>query len=806
MKAWALAGAAGFAALLILLPRYSPAPWAPAEARRHAVETARRLQWDISGWTFEITAQPQNEWRQLKRAFPRSDAARALPSVRYRVFARPSSGQATFAVEFGEQGQLLALRRKGDAAHPLGPLPVESLPGLFAPGDPGRYARWVPGQAPVRRPPDLRKRRDGRPPAGGGPRRERPTWFWEAPDPAPADFVILTSGPDDRLEEARLNVELPKALREAIRPAGETAATAASGFGGFLLVLATIFSAFQFIRQIGIRRDYLMLGLRVAVVAAALLTALLLLGGPMSIVRHTGWEGSSDPRSEGSVWFGIFVGRPFAFALPLAAGFLLIRGGQIRAWLGVAGAALRGHWYVGHWRAAWAGAAGGAALSALAPLLAWLGPEGAFLSRPALSLVYHPFPAFAVLRDFTLASYPGLLLFAVLFPLLLKPDRISRFRLVLLAGAGFFLMASRGRALEDQGWLMLAYTALWLAGSWLVFHRLGLTGLLAAWLTAMALPLLAVFLGRLGGFWLPAVQMAAVCALPGVGVLLAARRPGPAGDEDEFAAEIERRNHPATAPRLRSEREHLLSEFALAREAQEGMLPAQPPEVPGYSIGACCLPAREVGGDLFDFLPFPGGRLGLCVADVSGKGVPAALYMTLTKGMLSAEQDIGSPPHTLARTLNAQLLAAGKRRTFVTLILAVLDPASGEVELVRAGHNPALLWSAASRTAVHLQPGGIGLGLAADSLFHPALESRTFTLGAGDILVLYSDGLTEAMNRRDELFGEGRLIAAVTRLAHLDAGGLTAALRGEVETFAGGAAAHDDLTLVVLKREDGAGG
>ena len=211
------------------------------------------------------------------------------------------------------------------------------------------------------------------------------------------------------------------------------------------------------------------------------------------------------------------------------------------------------------------------------------------------------------------------------------------------------------------------------------------------------------------------------------------------------------------------------------------------------------MPARDVGGDLYDFLEFPDGRLGLCVADVSGKGVPAALYMTMTKGLLASERRYATGVQELALALYEPLHQAGKKKTFVTLALARLDPRTGSVEVIRAGHNPLLWWRASQNEAVWLQPAGLGLGLVSNKLFSTRLERQTIQLEPGDALLLYSDGLTEAENPAQELFGDERLLQILEKFSDLDAEGLLQAILADVEEFKQGADPHDDLTLMVVK-------
>ena len=250
---------------------------------------------------------------------------------------------------------------------------------------------------------------------------------------------------------------------------------------------------------------------------------------------------------------------------------------------------------------------------------------------------------------------------------------------------------------------------------------------------------------------------------------------------------------------IATQRETFETEFAMAREAQQRLLPAIPARLDGFSLAASCHPAREVGGDLYDFFRYPDGTYGLCVADVSGKGVPAALYMTMTKGILAAASRDAADLPALALALNAQLHEAGRKKTFVTMALGRLDAERRTLEYLRAGHNSILWRRSAAGKSEYRQPKGVGLGLTGNRLFERAIEMETLALEAGDVVVFYSDGITEAMNAARELYGEERLQAVVESNAGLDAAGLEREILREVREFMAGEPPHDDMTLFVLR-------
>ena len=175
-------------------------------------------------------------------------------------------------------------------------------------------------------------------------------------------------------------------------------------------------------------------------------------------------------------------------------------------------------------------------------------------------------------------------------------------------------------------------------------------------------------------------------------------------------------------------RMRLHAEFEVARKAQEDALPTSPPAVEGYSIAGSCEPAQQVGGDLYDYFSLADGRLGIAVADVSGKGVPAALYMMVTKGLLAATTRDSSDLAYILQQINRHLYTACKKKVFVTLAAVALDPVARRLQHGRAGHNPILWRRAALGETVVLKPPGLGLGMTPGERFN-----RGFVEGPGAI-------------------------------------------------------------------------
>jgi serine phosphatase RsbU (regulator of sigma subunit) len=262
--------------------------------------------------------------------------------------------------------------------------------------------------------------------------------------------------------------------------------------------------------------------------------------------------------------------------------------------------------------------------------------------------------------------------------------------------------------------------------------------------------------------------------------------------EEEFDALRRERER-----KLVTRRERLVGEFALAQQAQQRMLPHRPPAIHGLDVAAICVPAQQVGGDLFDYIHLADSRFAFCVADVSGKGVSAALYMTMVKGLLAASTETADLV-SIASTLNQHLYRVMEKRSFVTLMLAALDPSSRRLEVLRAGHPP-LLHARADGSVEFLASNGMGAGLMPSSTFQRRLSSAHVKLAVGDVAVLYSDGVTEAMNRHREEFGEDRLAAVVSSAVTESAIHIRDGILAAIAEFQAGTPAHDDITVVVLK-------
>jgi sigma-B regulation protein RsbU (phosphoserine phosphatase) len=252
--------------------------------------------------------------------------------------------------------------------------------------------------------------------------------------------------------------------------------------------------------------------------------------------------------------------------------------------------------------------------------------------------------------------------------------------------------------------------------------------------------------------------------------------------------------------REQAEKDRLEEELRIAREIQMSLLPAQGTVTPpGLRVAALCLPAAEVGGDYYDLLPLSETKMGLLVADVSGKGTSAALYMAELKGLvLSLSRIYDSPKHLLAEA-NRILSANMDSRSFVTMTYAVVDTEKRTLRHARAGHNPILHFEARTGKTHVLAPPGLGLGIDRGPRFEQVLEEVETPLASGDLFLFFTDGLSEAMNMESELFGEGRLRRILEQGAGIPGEELKERILAEIRAFVGEAAQHDDMTLVLLK-------
>jgi phosphoserine phosphatase RsbU/P len=251
-----------------------------------------------------------------------------------------------------------------------------------------------------------------------------------------------------------------------------------------------------------------------------------------------------------------------------------------------------------------------------------------------------------------------------------------------------------------------------------------------------------------------------------------------------------------------AEKRRLEEELRIAREIQMSLLPRHAAPMPGITLAALCVPAREVGGDYYDFFVLGPRRLGMLVADVAGKGTSAALYMAELKGLMLSLSQIHESPRRLLIEVNRIIAANLDSRSFITMTYAVVDLERRTLTYARAGHTPLVHRTASAPPQARLvAPSGMVVGLQLDGMEHrfaELLEEVTVPLVDGDVFLLYTDGLSEAMNADGDLFSEERLRVLVEEHGGLGSDGLRERIVRDVEAHVATADPHDDMTLIVV--------
>jgi len=250
-----------------------------------------------------------------------------------------------------------------------------------------------------------------------------------------------------------------------------------------------------------------------------------------------------------------------------------------------------------------------------------------------------------------------------------------------------------------------------------------------------------------------------------------------------------------------AEQERIQNEMQLAQDIQQTLLPAEVPDLEGYEIASHYESAKEVGGDYFDFIQVDKDTLGIVVADVSGKGVPGSLIMTMIRTALRTEaRSLKSASEVLAR-VNEFVVNDMKKGMFVTLFYVIVDSKKRRINYASAGHNPMILFRQGTKKTYYLNPRGfpVGISLPDPELFKKSIESDTIQLAEDDILLIYTDGITEAMNNSRELFSEERLLDSVRTFGNLRAQEFIDKLKDEIHSFTEGYEQNDDITVVAIK-------
>jgi phosphoserine phosphatase RsbU/P len=256
-----------------------------------------------------------------------------------------------------------------------------------------------------------------------------------------------------------------------------------------------------------------------------------------------------------------------------------------------------------------------------------------------------------------------------------------------------------------------------------------------------------------------------------------------------------------------AEKGRLEQEMFAAREIQQKLLPSGSPRMKGLTVNAFLQPAREVAGDYYDFLPITDTMMGMLIADVAGKGLAAGLYMAQLKVIVQSLSRLHHEPRAFLAAVNKVVSANLDGKSFITMSYGVIDIERGEMTFARAGHCPLIHvpanQPAGLRKARLLVPDGLVVGLQIDdgTMFDNLLQEQTVRLAPGDLVVWFTDGISETMNQAFDCFGEDRLAQVVEQYAHLPFDQLRSYILAELRGFAAGADQHDDMTMILMRMD-----
>lgn len=245
-----------------------------------------------------------------------------------------------------------------------------------------------------------------------------------------------------------------------------------------------------------------------------------------------------------------------------------------------------------------------------------------------------------------------------------------------------------------------------------------------------------------------------------------------------------------------TDRKMMDHELAIAADIQENLMPKKIPQIPGLEITAYYKPCRDIGGDYYDFVEIDKDHLGVVVADVAGKGIPGALVMVEARAFLRSESAKDLDPRAVLSRVNRLLHQDIPRGMFVTMFYIVLDTSKFILNCVSVGHNPLVLWRAATNSCYIVNPNGIALGIDRGPIFERTVREQSVQLMPGDRFVIYTDGVVEAMNEQKQLFGAQRFYRTVKEYASRDSAEFMSMLLKAVEEHQGKAEQNDDITIV----------
>lgn len=240
-------------------------------------------------------------------------------------------------------------------------------------------------------------------------------------------------------------------------------------------------------------------------------------------------------------------------------------------------------------------------------------------------------------------------------------------------------------------------------------------------------------------------------------------------------------------------------ELEIAREIQVSLQPQNLPEISWLSLSSFSKPAKIVGGDFFNIVKRQDNRMLSVVGDVAGKGIPAALYAAHIQSMFESLSEQSTSPADIMNRLNQLICKRLREGDFITAVIAFFEPEKSTMTIARAGHNWPLLYSARTKTIASLKPSGVCLGVDEDMGFSSCLQEKTLPVHSGDVLLLYSDGVTEAMDASNQLFDLPRLESALKENAELSAEKILAGINHRLDEFVQSEEFHDDVTMLAIK-------
>ncbi len=249
-----------------------------------------------------------------------------------------------------------------------------------------------------------------------------------------------------------------------------------------------------------------------------------------------------------------------------------------------------------------------------------------------------------------------------------------------------------------------------------------------------------------------------------------------------------------------NEKKRLDHDLEIARDIQRILLPAEAPAVNGFEISGINVPARQVSGDYFDYIKVDDQHLGVAIADVSGKGVPASLIMAICRSVLRSQAAQNPSPADVLQKVNRQLYPDIKEDMFISMAYLILDHAHDGVILSRAGHDAPLLYKSSSQTVTPLKPPGMVLGIDSGNVFDRLTSDVAVPLERDDCLVLYTDGVTEAIDTEGDEFGVERMIQSVRASAMNGAPAIVTRLIDDLRNFVGSQPQNDDITLIAIRK------